>query len=81
MMMVMMMMNTQPNLHWFSIEGKRTDGQKNRATASAAAQIWPLRSAKPTLLQHVACCCTERRSAAVCECMCARVQSQCLSVA
>lgn len=70
-------MNTLTNLQWFNIEGKRTDGQINRATASAPAQIWLLMSAKPTLVQHVACCCTERGSVSVCECMFMSEQSQC----
>lgn len=37
MMMMMLTMSAQPNLLRFSIEGKGTDGQINRATASACS--------------------------------------------
>lgn len=53
-------MKALTNLQWFNIERKRTGGQINTATVSAPVQICLFVSAKPTLLQHMSCSCTER---------------------
>lgn len=71
------MMNALTNLQCFNIEGKRTGGQINRATARTPAQICLLVSAKPTLVRHVACCCTGSVGVCVPACMSERPRFRC----
>lgn len=81
MMMMMLTMSAQPNLLCFSIEGKGTDGQINRATASACSPdlvVWRL--PKPAVLQREAQS-PHRNTDCECECACVRERTQCLSVA
>lgn len=62
----MLTMSAQPNLLCFSIEGKGTDGQINRATASACS---PDLLPKPAVLQREARRCAERRSVSASACV------------
>lgn len=68
------MMNTLTNLQWFNIEGKKDRRSDKQSNCECCSPV--LASAKPTLVQHVACYCTERGSVSVCECMCMSEQSR-----
>lgn len=70
---MMLTMSAQPNLLCFSIEGKGTDGQINRATASDCERLQPRsggwRLPKPAVLQREAGPCAERRSVSASACV------------